>query len=164
MSTDLRTSWLIAFAITGWLVYLLAPVLTPFIAAALLAYIGDPLADRLQRLRLPRTLAVVSVFILTFVFLGLLVLLVGPLIKQQISALFAALPAIIGEIEQVWMPTVARFLGLELGENVGLGAFLSEYKDMAGSWGATLLTSVTSTGSMVAAAVISLFLIPILTF
>jgi predicted PurR-regulated permease PerM len=164
MSTDLRTSWLIAFAITGWLIYLLAPVLTPFIAAALLAYIGDPLADRLQKLRLPRTLAVVSVFVLTFLFLGLLVLLVGPLIKQQVAALFAALPAIIGEIEQVWMPTVAKFLGLELGENVGLGAFLSEYKEMAGSWGATLLTSVTSTGGMVAAAVISLFLIPILTF
>ena len=124
MGTDLRTSWLIAFAITGWLIYLLAPVLTPFIAAALLAYIGDPLADRLQKLRLPRTLAVVSVFVLTFLFLGLLVLLVGPLIKQQIAALFAALPAIIGEIEQVWMPTVAKFLGLELGESVGLGAFL----------------------------------------
>jgi predicted PurR-regulated permease PerM len=164
MKSDLRTSWLIAIAITGWLFYLLAPVLTPFIAAGLLAYIGDPLADRLQKLRMPRTLAVVCVFLLTFLFLGLLVLLVGPLIKQQISALFAALPSMVGQIEQVWMPSVANFLGLELGENVGLGAFLAEYKDMAGSWGGTLLMSVTSTGSMVAAAVMSLFLIPILTF
>ena len=164
MNSDLRIGWLIAIAITGWLFYLLAPVLTPFIAAGLLAYIGDPLADRLQKLRLPRTLAVVSVFLLTFLFLGLLILLVGPLINQQISALFAALPSIVTQIEQVWMPTVANFLGLELGEKVGLGAFLAEYKDIAGSWGATLLTSVTSTGSMVAAAVLSLFLIPILTF
>jgi len=164
MKSDLRTSWLIAIAITGWLFYLLAPVLTPFIAAGLLAYIGDPLADRLQKLRMPRTLAVVSVFLLTFLFLGLLVLLVGPLIKEQISALFTALPSMIGQIEQVWMPSVANFLGLELGENVGLGAFLAEYKEMAGSWGGTLLMSVTSTGSMVAAAVMSLFLIPILTF
>jgi len=164
MRSDLRISWLIAIAITGWLFYLLAPVLTPFIAAGLLAYIGDPLADRLQKFRLPRTVAVVSVFLLTFLFLGLLILLVGPLIKQQISALFAALPSIVSQIEQVWMPTVANFLGLEIGENVGLGAFLSEYKDMAGSWGGTLLVSVTSTGSMVAAAVLSLFLIPILTF
>ncbi|MCH7899088.1 MAG: AI-2E family transporter, partial [Proteobacteria bacterium] len=49
-------------------------------------------------------------------------------------------------------------------EDVGLGAFLAQYKDMAGSWGATLLSSVTTTGSMLAAAVLSLFLIPILTF
>ena len=164
MNSDLRTNWLIAVAITGWLVYLLAPVLTPFIAAGLLAYIGDPLADRLQKLRMPRTLAVVTVFLLTFLFLGLLVLLVGPLIKQQISALFGALPAIVSQIEQVWMPSVADMLGVESGESVGLGAFLAEYKDLAGSWVATLLTSVTSTGSMVAAAVLGLFLIPILTF
>lgn len=164
MRTDLRSNWLIAVAIMGWLFYLLAPVLTPFIAAGLLAYIGDPLADRLQRMRLPRTLAVVVVFLLTFLFLGLLVLLVGPLIQQQIAALFAALPTIISQIEQVWLPTVASFLDLETADGVGLGAFIAQYKDMAGSWGASVLSSVTSTGSMLAAGVMSLFLIPILTF
>ena len=164
MKSDLRINWLIAVMISGWLLYLLAPVLTPFVAAALLAYIGDPLADRLQKLRFPRTLAVATVFLLTFLFLALLVLLVGPLIRQQVAALFAALPSIIGQIEQVWLPTVADFLDLELGDDIGLGAFLAQYKDMAGSWSATLLTSVTSTGSMLAAAVLSLFLIPILTF
>jgi predicted PurR-regulated permease PerM len=161
---DLRLNWLVAIAITGWMFYLLAPVLTPFIAAALLAYIGDPLADRLQKLRLPRTLAVVCVFLLTFLLIGLLVLLVGPLIRQQVGALFAALPAIVSQIEQVWAPGVSDFLGLDSGENIGIGAFLAEYKDMAGSWGATLLSSVTTTGTMLAAAVMSLFLIPILTF
>ena len=164
MKSDLRINWLIAIMISGWLLYLLAPVLTPFIAAALLAYIGDPLADRLQKLRFPRTLAVATVFLLTFLFLALLVLLVGPLIRQQVAALFAALPSIISQIEQVWLPGVASFLDLELDENIGLGAFLAQYKDLAGSWSATLLTSVTSTGSMLAAAVLSLFLIPILTF
>ena len=48
MKTDLRLNWLIAIALTGWLFYVLAPVLTPFVAAALLAYLGDPLAA-LQR-------------------------------------------------------------------------------------------------------------------
>ncbi len=164
MKSDLRINWLIAVMISGWLLYLLAPVLTPFVAAALLAYIGDPLADRLQKLRFPRTLAGATVFLLTFLFLALLVLLVGPLIRQQVAALFAALPSIVSQIEQVWLPTVADFLDLELGDDIGLGAFLAQYKDMAGSWSATLLTSVTSTGSMLAAAVLSLFLIPILTF
>ena len=72
MQSDLRLNWLIAVALTGWLFYLLAPVLTPFVAAALLAYMGDPLADRLQQLKMPRTLAVVTVFLITFLVLALL--------------------------------------------------------------------------------------------
>ncbi len=101
MKPDLRTNWLIAVALIGWLIYLLAPILTPFVAGALLAYIGDPIADRLQRIKLPRTVAVVAVFVLTFVFLGLLILLVLPLIRSQIVALLEALPGILSEFEQV---------------------------------------------------------------
>ncbi len=164
LNTSFRNNWLIAIALTGWLLWLLAPVLTPFIAAALLAYIGDPFADRLQRLKLPRTIAVVSVFILTFLALGLLILLVVPLIQMQISALLEALPGIVVQIEQVWLPKITEFAGIEVGEDIGLGAFLARYSDMAGSWGATVLLSLTRSGGALAAAVISLFLIPILTF
>lgn len=164
MNSDLRTNWLIAIALTGWLLYLLAPVLTPFVAAALLAYIGDPLADRLQQLRLPRTLAVVVVFVLTFLMLGLLVILVGPLIRTQVGALLDALPDIVRQFEQVWLPNIADLLNLEVGEDVGIGAFVARYGDMAGSWGTKVLVSVGHSGGAVAAAVLSLFLVPILTF
>ena len=164
MSADRRTNWLIAVALTGWLLYLLAPVLTPFVAAALLAYIGDPLADRLQRFKLPRTLAVVAVFLLTFTVLALLVLLVDPLIQTQVSALLAALPGLLEQVEQVWLPSVSGWLNIETGDDVGLSAFLANYCEMAGTWGAKVLVSVSKSGGAVAAAVLSLFLVPILTF
>ena len=164
MSADRRVNWLIAVALTGWLLYLLAPVLTPFVAAALLAYIGDPLADRLQQFKLPRTLAVVAVFLLTFIVLALLILLVGPLIRSQVSALVAALPGLLLQLEQVWLPSVLELLKIEAGDNVGIGAFLSNYSDMAGTWGAKVLVSVSKSGGALAAAVLSLFLVPILTF
>ncbi|MGI9270443.1 MAG: AI-2E family transporter [Woeseiaceae bacterium] len=164
MNGDRRLNWLIAIALLGGLLYLLAPVLTPFVAAALLAYIGDPLADRLQKYKLPRTLAVVVVFILTFLVLGLLVLLVGPLIRSQISALMAALPDIVQRVEEVWLPSVMDMLSIEAGDDVGIGAFLERYSDMAGSWGAKVLVSVSKSGGAVVAAVLSLFLVPILTF
>lgn len=164
MDSDRRINWLIAIALTGWLMYLLAPVLTPFVASALLAYIGDPLADRLQRLKLPRTLAVVVVFLLTFLVLGLLVLLVGPLIRTQVAALLATLPDIVAQVEQVWLPNIMEALDIEAGDDVGISAFLARYSDMAGSWGAKVLVSVTKSGGALAAAVLSLFLIPILTF
>jgi len=164
MSGNLRTNWLIAIALLGWLMWLLAPVLTPFIASALLAYIGDPLADRLQRLKFPRTVAVVSVFLLTFLAIGLLVLLVLPLIQEQVSAFLQALPEIITQAEKVWLPTLTELLGIPPDEDIGLGAFISRYSDMAGNWGTAVLMSLTRGGGVLAAAVISLFLIPILTF
>lgn len=164
MRNDYRSSWLIAIALTGWLLYLLAPVLTPFVASALLAYIGDPFADRLQRLRMPRTIAVICVFLLTFIFISLLVMLVVPLVRTQITALLDALPSIIAQIEQVWLPRVGDLLGTEPGEDVGVAAFLARYSDMAANWGTAILVSVGKSGGALAAAVISLFLVPILTF
>jgi len=164
MGTNLRTNWMIAIGLVGWLIWLLAPVLTPFVASALLAYLGDPLADRLQRLRFPRTVAVVSVFLLTFLGIGLLVLLVVPLIRTQVSAFLTALPDIVAQAERVWLPNISGFLGIEVGEDVGLGAFIARYSDMAGNWAGTVLLSLSRGGGALAAAVLSLFLIPILTF
>ncbi|MCB1845355.1 MAG: AI-2E family transporter, partial [Halioglobus sp.] len=164
MKADNRMNWLIAFALTGWLLWLLAPVLTPFVAAALLAYIGDPLADRLQKFRLPRTLAVVAVFVLTLLCLALLLLLVVPLIQTQVGALLDALPGIIAQVEEVWLPKVSDFIGVEPGDDIGIAAFLDRYRDMAGSWGAKILLSLSRSSGALAAAVFSLFLVPILTF
>ena len=164
MKSDLRLNWLIAIGLTGWLMYLLAPILTPFVAAALLAYVGDPLADRLQKVKLPRTLAVVAVFLLTFLTLALLILLIVPLIRNQVGALLSALPTIGAQVEQVWLPWIAEFFDIELGEDVGIGPFLARYSEMAGTWGGKVLMGVAESGGALAAAVISLFLIPILTF
>jgi len=164
MQTDLRLNWLIAVAVTGWLCYLLAPVLTPFVAAALLAYMGDPLADRLQKLKFPRTLAVAAVFLITFIVLALLILLVGPLISAQVGALFDTLPEMARQIEQVWLPSILGWLNIDSGADVGIGPFLAKYGEMFGSWSGKVLLSVTKSGGAVAAAVLSLFLIPILTF
>ena len=143
MKTDLRLNWLIAIALTGWLLYVLAPVLTPFVAAALLAYLGDPLADRLQKLKLPRSLAVAVVFLLTFVMIVLLVALVGPLIGAQVGALFESLPDIVRQFEQEWLPTILGWLNMEPENGVGIGPFLARYGEMFGSWsGKALLLSL----------------------
>lgn len=159
-----RLFGLLVLALIVWLLYRLAPVLTPFIAAGLLAYIGDPLADRLQRLKLPRPIAVITVFLLTFAVLGLLVLLVVPMVNAQVRALLEALPGIIGQVEQVWLPRLAPFLDIAPGEEIGFAAFMDRYGDLAESWGSTLFLSLTRSGGALAGAVISLFLIPILTF
>jgi len=64
LTPDVSRRWqmLALVAVIGFLIWLLAPVLMPFAIAAMLAYLGDPLADRLQRLGMGRTMAVSIVF------------------------------------------------------------------------------------------------------
>jgi len=169
MSTENRVFWLAGAAIAAWLLYLLAPVLTPFVAAALLAYVGDPMADRLQKLKLPRSVAVLAVFVLTFVVIGAVVVLVLPLVQAQIGALLEALPRYMEYVEQRLLPLVRQFVdgggaGQGVGTGVGLAAFLSDYGSMAGEWGSKVLTSLGRSGGALLAALLSLFLVPILTF
>lgn len=165
MSTENRIFWLVGAAVGAWLLYLLAPVLTPFVAAGLLAYVGDPMADRLQKLKLPRSLAVLVVFLLTFLVIGAIVLLVLPLVQSQIAALLEALPRYMQYVEQKVLPLVRDFVdGEGAGQGIGLAAFLSDYGSMAGQWGSKVLASLGRSGGALLAALLSLFLVPILTF
>ncbi|MEL6950360.1 MAG: AI-2E family transporter [Pseudomonadota bacterium] len=165
MTNDQKLLTLGALGATGYLLYLLAPVLTPFVAAGLLAYIGDPLADRLQKMRLPRSLAVLVVFLLTFVVLGGLILLLIPLVNSQIGALLEVLPRYVELLEnQVW-PHVAGLLGEGTDDaDVGLAALIERYGADAASLGGTLLSQLTRSGGALLTGIINLFLIPVLTF
>jgi len=58
MTESYKWFWLVILLITVGFVYLLSPILSPFLVAALLAYMGNPLVNYLQGLMMPRTLAV----------------------------------------------------------------------------------------------------------
>ena len=77
------TFWLITFLVILALLWLLSEVLLPFVAGIALAYVQAPLADRLERLGLNRTLAallIVSVVVLALLAVALLVV---PILVQQ---------------------------------------------------------------------------------
>ncbi|OQX02887.1 MAG: AI-2E family transporter, partial [Thiothrix lacustris] len=58
-----RWFWLAIGLLSVVLLYVLAPILMPFLAGALLAYLGDPLVDRLESWKLSRTASVTVVFL-----------------------------------------------------------------------------------------------------
>ena len=66
-----RLQWgLVAFAV-GWVIWLLGPVLTPFVLAALIGWLGDPMVDRLERRGRSRAVAVTLVFtLMTLLFMA----------------------------------------------------------------------------------------------
>src|SRR5690625_2064242 len=82
--TSRRWQWLVIAVVVGFVVWLLSPVLMPFAIAGMLAYLCDPLADRLEAWKLNRTLAVSIVFaFMVLVVVGILLLLI-PLIQRQV--------------------------------------------------------------------------------
>jgi predicted PurR-regulated permease PerM len=103
-----------ALLIIAGIAWLLGPILSPFVGAAIFAYICVPLADRLSRRKLPRTLAVVLVMLMAVVILVALLLVLMPLIEQQVQAVAAQLPAFWAWFEGQARPWLTKQLGIDL--------------------------------------------------
>ncbi|HKJ70667.1 MAG TPA: AI-2E family transporter [Gammaproteobacteria bacterium] len=160
--------WLALVGAVGaaWLLYLLGPVLTPFLAAGLLAYLGDPLVDRLEARGAPRTAGVVIVFaVLAAVFLLLLLLLV-PLLDDQIRTLVHQLPAYFRWVEGTVLPWLSAHLGLRPDWSAldSLRDSIREHWQAAGGVAAGVVRSVSSSGLALMGWAANLVLIPVVTF
>lgn len=109
-----RTWFVVAGVVgAGILVYLLQPILAPFLIGAGLAYLGDPIADRLEERGLTRTWAVVVVFIVLSLMLALLLLLLIPMIFRQLDYLQSQLPNIGAWVHQTALPWIQAKVGFE---------------------------------------------------
>lgn len=160
--------WQLAALIVGLglLLWLLGPVLTPFVIGALLAYLGDPLVDRLERLRLSRTAAVAIVFsLMTLALVGVVLLLI-PMLERQITTFIEQFPSYRDWFTQTALPWVnARvgvdFTGIEL-DNIF--AVLKQHWQEAGGVAATLLGGISKSGLLIINWVVNLALIPVVAF
>jgi len=84
--------WLIGLAVLLVAIYLLRAVLLPFVAGMAVAYLLDPVCDRLQRWGLSRTWATAVVTAMFIVLAVAAVLLLVPLLAGQITSLVERLP------------------------------------------------------------------------
>src|SRR5262245_776358 len=93
--------WLGTVVVVVVLLWLLSEILLPFVAGMALAYLLDPVTNRLQRIGMGRAIAaflVVSVGVLVFILLALLIL---PLLAEQLSALIANIPAYVTRLQML---------------------------------------------------------------
>jgi predicted PurR-regulated permease PerM len=164
--TDNR-SWLILALVsgTGFLLYLLAPVLTPFLLAALLAYIGDPLVDRLEARKLSRTLAVSVVFLSLLLFALVLLIILVPLVEKQVSTFVSRLPEYIDWLQATALPWLQARFGLEQVPDIGeLKQALQAHWQQAGSLAVNVLAKISSSGAALLALLANIVLVPLVTF
>ncbi len=163
--------WLIMFAVVSVLVYLLGPILTPFLAGILLSYLANPLVNKLQQWHLPRTLAVVAIFFGLAVLFGFLLLRLVPMLEKQISILLAKIPEMLVWLQQVVIPWIAAKLELKgiLEADGGLNTdsvsqILQQHWQKAGNWFVSFLSSATQSGKSLLLWLANLLLIPVVMF
>jgi predicted PurR-regulated permease PerM len=165
---DISRRWqLLAIAVViGYLIWLLAPVLMPFALAAMFAYLGDPLADRLERFGLNRMWAATIVFVAIMVAVVGVLLLLIPLIAHQVENLISNLPRYGDWAQNTAWPWLQARLHLDP-HTFDSDRMLSAIKEHIGSIGgvATLvLGKVSRSGLGIAMALTNLVLIPVVAF
>lgn len=166
MSDSQRWLTLGVAVLGGWLLYLLGPVLTPFGIALLLAYMGDPLADRLEAYKLSRTASVVIVFVTIFTCILAAALLLVPMVESQLSALVRRIPGYVDIIKQKLLPYLNDTLGLEDGGEVldAIKLATAAHWREAGGIAVGIVRTFTHSGAAMAAWIANLLLIPVVTF
>ena len=169
--TDPQKSWAAWAAIAGiflLMLWFLAPVMAPFIVAAVLAYALTPLVDGLDagfRGRVPRVLAVVVVELLFVVVALGLVLLVVPILVKELPAMRDQLPVFLDKVNGAVQPLLHK-LGIKLSLDLpSIKAFVMTYlnanfEDSLSS----VLSSVKLGGSAALAVLGNVVLIPVALF
>ena len=109
--------WLLSAVLLGLLVFRLRTVLSPVLLAWLIAYLLDPLVDRLEALRLPRSVGIVVLLTAAFIGFSLFSLIYLPVIVRDIVALGQQLPAALSRLLSLVTKTLVD-LGVELPSNL----------------------------------------------
>lgn len=144
------------------LINMLSPILAPFIFGALLAYLGDPLIDRLETIKLSRGFAVACVFLVLLVIISLLLLLLVPMLQNQIDGLTQRAPQI-GE----WLDVTATHIGSYFGVNadaINFKALAKEYLPEAGNATKEFAKAIFQSGGALLSGIVFVTLTPVITF
>jgi predicted PurR-regulated permease PerM len=159
-----------AFLIVAALVaaiWLLGPILTPFVIAALLGWLGDPLVDRLERSGRSRGTSVTLVFVLITVGLAIALLVLVPLLWDQVLHLVDSLPRIATWVTGSAVPWLEARFRISIAPYVDANYLLSmlqEHWKEAGGVAAMVLGHLAGSGLALFALVANVALVPVLTF
>ena len=161
-------TWTVIALLAVLALWLLGPVLTPFIVAAVLAYALNPLVNQLDRAgrgRMPRMVAVLVVEVLFILVLLSLLLLVIPIIAKELPLLREQVPVLAERLNDWLAPKLAQ-LGVKASLDVAsIKTFVLKYlnanfEDAFGS----VLSSLKLGGSVALALVGNAIMIPVALF
>jgi predicted PurR-regulated permease PerM len=158
-------NWAVLAAVAAGLVWLLAPVLTPFAIGAVLAYALHPAVEQLAARRVPRVIAVMLVEIATLLAFTALALLVVPILSKELPLLNEQLPLLIDRINHRVTPWLAQ-MGINVSlDGSNLRAIMLKYLDA--NWDESVAAALVSArigGSILITLVGYVILVPVVLF
>ncbi|MCL6246755.1 MULTISPECIES: chloramphenicol efflux transporter CxpE [Acinetobacter] len=109
----LRRIFILAgIALILWVLYLLKPVVVPFIGAFLIAYLFSPLVDKLHKIGLPRWLSISLVFVGIGVAIFLAMWFLVPLVWEQLMYAKNNIPGNIHWVNYTFLPWLSETFNL----------------------------------------------------
>lgn len=162
-----RLQWAAVIVGACWLLWLLAPVLTPFAIAALLGWLGDPIVDRLEARGKSRHASVAVVFIVMSLLLLVVMLLVVPALQRQIVTLVESIPHYRDWVMGTAVPWIETRTGFQLHAWLDLDNLVQlarSHWERAGGFAATMLGYLSRSGFALIGLLANVVLLPVLTF
>lgn len=170
--SELKQSWLWLGLVLLLIILLglLGPVLTPFIAGAILAYALNPGVDwiasrRVGKFAVPRIVGVILMLLLLFATVLALVLIVMPVLQKEVSLLQDRIPPFLNMLNDTLGPRLTK-----LGINVQLDSasiekiLTQKFSANSGEMLSTIFASAKIGGLALAGWMVTLTLIPVALF
>jgi predicted PurR-regulated permease PerM len=157
--------WLGAVIALAMFLYIFSSILLPFVAGLALAYLLDPLADRLERLGLPRVAATIVILACVILVLALMVILIAPVLGAQLGNFIERLPETVGRLQELVAKQNQQWLDRLLGQGLGqVKASLGTVVGQGVNWLTSFLASLWSGGQAIASVLSLLVLAPVIAF
>lgn len=158
-------AWLAISLIAAWLVWLLSPVLAPFLAGAILAYVLNPLVNRLCGRYLNRTAAVVVVLVFAVLVFVALLLVVLPLFYKEARMMFDRLPDFLTWLNNNLAPLAQRHLGVSVILDLeSVRQFMAQFLQSNSNLVQQMLGSLRIGGLALLGFLVNLLLVPVVLF
>jgi predicted PurR-regulated permease PerM len=139
--------WFATVAAVVAVAVLLREVLLPFVAGMVLAYLLDPLANRIERLGMNRLLATLAIIAFVVAALAILAVLTVPVTIRELSKFIEDFPLYVRRVHMLandpGHPWLSKIVGEGLGETE---RSIGELTTFASDWFDTILRSVWSGG------------------
>lgn len=158
-------AWLIPTAALLGMLWLLSPILAPFLFAAILAYICNPLAGWMEKRKIPRSAgALLTLLLLAGTFAGL-ALILAPLVQREAGLFIERFPGYLDWLKLNAAPWLQTHFGVDTALDADrIKAFVTGHLQNAGDLAAQLLPSLKSGGLALIALATNLLLVPVVFF
>ena len=157
--------WLAMFALLVLFLFVFREILLPFIAGAALAYFLDPVADRLERAGVSRTLAATLILLVFLLVFAVALLLIAPVLSQQALGLIERMPGYVQQLRTTLADVEAPWFRRLVGEGrTGLQENLNAVLTEGAQWLGAIFTRIWSGGRALVDILSLLVVTPIVAF